>query len=289
MDKLNYISNNNHEYKQYHDYIFKKTIQKYANGVLKFLGIPYWIDNMILSEIADCGPSLHRLDFAGEALKNNEIICIILECQSRLPTDRDVKRFFQYVTSLNNLKDKKVELYILCTEYTPYKTKEHVLKDDCKYTMNVISLKHLNGKEILNNIENKIENNEKIAEEDIAALQLIVYTDYEGTPLEIIKRASKIVEKFNIDENEKEAMIYVLDVLSSNMLNEKDKSELMEETQMLNPRYEYLRNEGKKEGKQEGKLEGKLEIAKNLLKENTPLEKIIKITGLTEQEILNSK
>ncbi len=94
MNKLMNISNNTYEYEQYTDYIFKKTVQKYANGLLKFLNIPYKIHNMILSEIADKGPKLHRLDFAGEVMKDNEEICLILECQSRLPTKEDIKRFF---------------------------------------------------------------------------------------------------------------------------------------------------------------------------------------------------
>ena len=43
--------------------------------------------------------------------------------------------------------------------------------------------------------------------------------------------------------------------------------------------------EGKAEGIDEGKNIGKAEIAINLLKENYPIEKIIKVTGLTEEEI----
>lgn len=191
---------------------FKKTLQKYENGVLKFLGIPYTINNMILSEIADCGPNIHRLDFAGEVIKDGEIICIILECQSRLPTDEDVKRFFQYVTSLNSLKNAKIELYILCTEDAPYTTREYTLNDECTYTMNVISLKDKKANEIFKTIEDKIEYNEEITPEDIASLQLIAYTSYEETTLETLKKASEIVAKLNIDINEKEAVYYILDV-----------------------------------------------------------------------------
>ena len=140
MNDLKNISNENYEYLHYTDYVFKQTVQKRANGLLKFLNIPYRIHNIILSEVASKGPALHRLDFAGEAMKNDEIICLILECQSRLPTDEDIKRFFQYVSSLSVLKNKKIELYILCTEDAPYKTREYILNDDCRYSMKVISL-----------------------------------------------------------------------------------------------------------------------------------------------------
>ena len=78
------------------------------------------------------------------------------------------------------------------------------------------------------------------------------------------------------------------------MLNEKDKKEYPEETKMLiNPRDEYMKNEGIKEGKEEGKQEGieesKKEIAKKLLNKNMPLKEISEITELTTQEIKNLK
>lgn len=281
MDKLEYISKKEYEYKQYNDYVFKSTIQKRANGVLKFLGIPSIINNIILSEVASKDPKLHRLDFAGECMDDSEKFCIILECQSRLPTDDDITRFFRYVSSLRLLKNNKVKLYILCTEDAPYKTREYEIDDDCIYTMQVISLKHIHAKDIFKKIENKLEYNKEITDEDIASLQLIAYTDYKESTLEVLTKASKLVSKLNIDDNEKEAIFYILDVLCSNMLNEEDKNELMEETKMINPRYEYQRNEGIKEGRKEGKKE----IAQKMLKKGTPINEIIEITGLTKKQI----
>ena len=68
-----------------------------------------------------------------------------------------------------------------------------------------------------------------------------------------------------------------------------------EEDEMLvrNTRDELVRREaiaegeakGKAEGIDEGKTIGKAEIAINLLKENYPIEKIIKVTGLAKEEI----
>jgi len=53
------------------------------------------------------------------------------------------------------------------------------------------------------------------------------------------------------------------------------------------------RQEGKKEGRQEGRQEGKkerdYEFAKIMLKESEPIEKIIKYTGLSKEEIENLK
>ena len=60
---------------------------------------------------------------------------------------------------------------------------------------------------------------------------------------------------------------------------------------LINPRDEYMKNEGIKEGINKGKEEGieesKKEIAKKLLNKNMPLKEISEITELTTQEIKN--
>ena len=48
-----------------------------------------------------------------------------------------------------------------------------------------------------------------------------------------------------------------------------------------------IRSSGFREGKREGKKEEKLNIAKNLLTLKMPIEQIIQVTGLTEEEIKN--
>lgn len=289
MDNLNKSQDNN-KYHQYTDYIFKATLKKYANGVLKFLNSPYKIQNIIISEITDFGPKIHRLDFAGIVKKKDEEICLMLECQSKLPTEDDIARFFQYISSLRVLKNRKVELYILCIRDVPYDKKEYVINDDCTYTMHLISLKRFKATQIIKNIEKKIENKEKISEEDIASLQLIAYTTYSQTTYEILEKAYDVVEKLDIETNEKIAIFYILNVLSTNMLNEDDRNRLIGGNKMLlNPREEYFKNQGIEEGRKEGKKEGKIEIAIKLLNKGMPLKEIIELTGLTEKQIQNAK
>ena len=62
---------------------------------------------------------------------------------------------------------------------------------------------------------------------------------------------------------------------------------------LLNPTDRYLLKKGKLEGKEEGKLEGKLEgkcdVAQNLLNEGFPIEQVVKLTGLSKEDILNAK
>ena len=278
------------DYPQYNDYYFKSVLRQRANGLLKFVGIPYQIETMILSEYTTAGPGISRIDFAGDVKGDEKNITLILECQSELPTDEDIKRFFQYVSSLRIFKNNNVELYILCTKKPSYNKREFVINDECTYTMHVISLKDFKAREIFKCIEDKLRNNGEITDEDVASLQVIVYTDYEESELEVLLKArmllEKIAEKSKMDINEKKAIIYLLDVLSVNMLDDEKVEKYEEETYMLlNPTDRYLL----KKGKSEGKFEGKCDVAQNLLDEGFPIEQVVELTGLSKEDILNAK
>lgn len=282
MSSVNQISDK--KYAQYNDYYFKSVLLERANGLLKFIGIPYEIVSIMLSEFTNVGPGISRIDFAGDVKKDDTNISLILECQSKLPTEEDIKRFFQYVASLRNFKNQNVELFILCTEKVPYDKKEFVINDECTYMMHVISLKDFKASTIFKNIENKLNNNEKITEEDIASLQLIVYTDYDELEYEVLIEARWLLEEIskqsNMDINEKKAIIYLFDVLSTNMLDDVEMEKYGEVTYMLlNPMDRFLEDKGRKEGK--------LDDAKILLKKGFSIEEIVEITKLSQEDIRN--
>ena len=278
------------QYRHYNDYVFKSIVQKRANGILKFVKIPYRINRMLISEYTNLGPSISRMDFVGEAEKNGRTISLILECQTDPPTDDNIKRFFQYVSSLRIFKDNNVELYILCTKRLSYEKREFILNDDCKYTMHIISLKDFRAIDIFKSIEEKLENDYEITDDDIASLQLIIYTDFRETKLEILNRARELLEEISqrsvFDINEKLAIIYLFDMLSANMLDAGEHKKYMEMNSMLiNPRDRYFKNKGIDEGMEKGKIE----TAKNLLRKGMGIDEIIEVTGLSKEDILNSK
>ena len=288
MAKENDIHDYN--YPQYNDYAFRSILQKRANGLLKFVKIPYNLNRMLISEVTNFGPSISRMDFVGEADGDGKTISLIIECQTNLPTDDDIERFFQYVSSIRIFKHNPVELYILCIKKPAYSKREFVLNDDCVYTMHVISLKDFRAKDIFKNIENKLKNNEKITDEDIAALQLIVYTDFTESKLEILNKARKlfedVCERLEFDINEKKAIIYLFNVLSINMLDNREYGKYVEENSMiLDPIERYMRDEAIKQGIEQGKLDD----AKNMLDEGMSVDLIVRVTGLSEEDILNVK
>ena len=54
---------------------------------------------------------------------------------------------------------------------------------------------------------------------------------------------------------------------------------------LLNPVERHMKNKGIEEGIEEGKLE----VSRNMLAEGFSIEMAVKITGLSEERILNSK
>ena len=66
---------------------------------------------------------------------------------------------------------------------------------------------------------------------------------------------------------------------------------------LINPVERYCVNkgrkeglkDGRKEGLKDGKKEGKLDVAKNMLSDGLPIDRVVKLTGLSKEEILNAK
>ena len=74
------------------------------------------------------------------------------------------------------------------------------------------------------------------------------------------------------------------------MLDGDEHEQYVEENRMLlNPIERYFKNQGIEEGIEKGIDKGKLETARNLLSDGVSIDKIVKATGLSEKEILDSK
>ena len=57
----------------------------------------------------------------------------------------------------------------------------------------------------------------------------------------------------------------------------------------LRVRGEEEREVGRVEGLKKGRKESKMEMAENLIKINLPIEQIIQVTGLSEEEVMKIK
>jgi predicted transposase/invertase (TIGR01784 family) len=62
-----------------------------------------------------------------------------------------------------------------------------------------------------------------------------------------------------------------------------------ENSMILDPIERYMRNEAIKQGIEQGVLIAKLDTAKNMLDEGMSVDLIVRVTGLSEEDILNVK
>lgn len=96
--------------------------------------------------------------------------------------------------------------------------------------------------------------------------------------------SERVVQKMQENENIKEAKEELDRISQDDILRRmafKAELERMDHAQLM---YEAKRD-GKAEGKIEGAKEEKIQIARNMLQENASIEFIIKVTGLTKEEI----
>ncbi len=107
----------------------------------------------------------------------------------------------------------------------------------------------------------------------------IAALDFEQKDLEKYCKGDEYMERFEKEVNKLNTDIEFTEFLSAEEDNERLKNTLIYEAE----------EKGKAEGMIEGKTEGILTVARNMLGLNMNIEDIMKVTGLTEKEILALK
>ena len=159
----------------------------------------------------------------------------------------------------------------------------------------VISLKDYNAGEIINNIEIKIKNNQKINQNELINLALSPLMTLDGTIAQHLEKTVQTLSKLKKSIKENSKFVFTLTWILvdkfiedgetrqklSNILS--DNMRLMEE--FGQSKYEA----GEQKGEKRGIVKARHEIAENLLKESLPLELISQVTGVSvgRLELLN--
>lgn len=84
-----------------------------------------------------------------------------------------------------------------------------------------------------------------------------------------------------------DAAIYKANEKMAFLANDKEVLRLYNMREMAQIDYNSGMKKAKDEGKIEGKIERNIEIARNMVADGEPIEKIIKYTGLTKENIEN--
>lgn len=283
---------------QSEDQLFKYATKEDGFGLLKLLKesnanikeIDFESENLTYNptELVELDPKIYKTDMILEL----DHLIVLTEFQSTIVKTIDEKLYRLYTALVDYAKrNNKPLILIVISTAEKTKIKEYKINKDCVFTIPIVSLKDFDGDKIINNIENKIKNNQKITSHEMLNLALAPFM-ISKKPLD--KQIEKTVK--TLDEVRKSMKcssdfvfgieLLIVEKFIKNERQHKKLTNILRDTMKI---IDEWRQEDYENGKQEGKEEEKINTAKNMLKENYTIKQIAKITQLNIESIKQIK
>lgn len=287
---------------QSEDQLFKYATKEDGIGLLKLLKesntnikeIDFESENLTYNptELVELDPKIYKTDMILEL----DHLIVLTEFQSTIVKTPDEKRYRLYTALVDYAKrnNKPIMLIVISTAEKT-KIKEYKINKDCVFTIPIVSLKDFDGDKIINNIENKIKNNQKITRHEMLNLALAPFMSSKKPLNKQIEKTVKTLDEVRKSMKCSSDFVFGIELLIvekfiKNERQHKKLTNILRDTMKIIDewRQEDYEN-GKKEGKEEGKEEEKINTAKNMLKENYTIKQIAKITQLNIESIKQIK
>lgn len=279
-----------------HDSAFKFMVELDPQHLLDRFAIPYTFREFLPTENVLSIDSRYSMDCL---ILTKEGVILNLEFQSTYPKKDKRKVLLIYAILTTAKYEKQTSTYVITI--LPVKSETHCnkLQSNIYHRVYQKSSLELNGKELLNNINNKIKDNKPLTKKDKQDLILIPYStqDTEETArliLQSMKTTNKIKANSKEEKMEKGQIKYLLMRLCEKLVKDNEKcKEIRRLAKMGNPIFEEWKQEGIEEGievgmevgikkgKEEGMEKGMEDLADNLKKlgvDNKILKKALKLT-----------
>ena len=164
---------------QSEDQLFKYATKEDGFGLLKLLKesnanikeIDFESENLTYNptELVELDPKIYKTDMILEL----DHLIVLTEFQSTIVKTIDEKLYRLYTALVDYAKrNNKPLILIVISTAEKTKIKEYKINKDCVFTIPIVSLKDFDGDKIINNIENKIKNNQKITSHEMLNLAL---------------------------------------------------------------------------------------------------------------------
>lgn len=164
---------------QSEDQLFKYATKEDGFGLLKLLKesnanikeIDFKSENLTYNptELIELDPKIYKTDMILEL----DHLIVLTEFQSTIVKTPDEKRYRLYTALVDYAKrNNKPLILIVISTAEKTKIKQYKINKDCVFTIPIVSLKDFDGDKIINNIENKIKNNQKITRHEMLNLAL---------------------------------------------------------------------------------------------------------------------
>lgn len=283
---------------QSEDQLFKYATKEDGFGLLKLLKesnanikeIDFKSENLTYNptELVELDPKIYKTDMILEL----DHLIVLTEFQSTIVKTPDEKRYRLYTALVDYAKrnNKPIMLIVISTAEKT-KIKQYKINKDCVFTIPIVSLKDFDGDKIINNIENKIKNNQKITRHEMLNLALAPFMSSKKPLNKQIEKTVKTLDEVRKSMKCSSDFVFGIELLIvekfiKNERQHKKLTNILRDTMKI---IDEWRQEDYENGKQQGKEEEKINTAKNMLKENYTVKQISKITQLNIESIKQIK
>lgn len=276
------------------DQLFKYATKEDGIGLLKLLKesntnikeIDFKSENLTYNptELIELDPKIYKTDMILEL----DHLIVLTEFQSTIVKTIDEKRYRLYTALVNYAKrNNKPLILIVISTAEKTKIKQYKINKDCVFTIPIVSLKDFDGDKIINNIENKIKNNQKITRHEMLNLALAPFMSSKKQLDKQIEKTVKTLDEVRKSMKCSSDFVFGIELLivEKFIKNERQHKKL---TNILRDTMKII-DEWRQEDYENGKKEEKINTAKNMLKENYTIKQIAKITQLNIESIKQIK
>lgn len=283
---------------QSEDQLFKYATKEDGFGLLKLLKesnanikeIDFKSENLTYNptELIELDPKIYKTDMILELYH----LIVLTEFQSTIVKTPDEKRYRLYTALVDYAKrNNKPLILIVISTAEKTKIKQYKINKDCVFTIPIVSLKDFDGDKIINNIENKIKNNQKITRHEMLNLALAPFMSSKKPLDKQIEKTVKTLDEVRKSMKCSSDFVFGIELLIvekfiKNERQHKKLTNILRDTMKI---IDEWRQEDYENGKKEGKEEEKINTAKNMLKENYTIKQIATITQLNIESIKQIK
>lgn len=283
---------------QSEDQLFKYATKEDGFGLLKLLKesnanikeIDFKSENLTYNptELIKLDPKIYKTDMILEL----DHLIVLTEFQSTIVKTIDEKRYRLYTALVDYAKrNNKPLILIVISTAEKTKIKQYKINKDCVFTIPIVSLKDFDGDKIINNIENKIKNNQKITRHEMLNLALAPFMSSKKPLDKQIEKTVKTLDEVRKSMKCSSDFVFGIELLIvekfiKNERQHKKLTNILRDTMKI---IDEWRQEDYENGKKEGKEEEKINTAKNMLKENYTIKQIATITQLNIESIKQIK
>lgn len=283
---------------QIEDQLFKYATKEDGFGLLKLLKesnanikeIDFKSENLTYNptELIELDPKIYKTDMILEL----DHLIVLTKFQSTIVKTIDEKRYRLYTALVDYAKrNNKPLILIVISTAEKTKIKQYKINKDCVFTIPIVSLKNFDGDKIINNIENKIKNNQKITRHEMLNLALAPFMSSKKPLDKQIEKTVKTLDEVRKSMKCSSDFVFGIELLIvekfiKNERQHKKLTNILRDTMKI---IDEWRQEDYENGKKEGKEEEKINTAKNMLKENYTIKQIATITQLNIESIKQIK